>query len=362
MRVGINVAILSTRLSGVGYYALSLVQALARVGTDIEWVFFGADPSVDRLPRGENIHIEEVPRLVGVRRVLWEQTMLPRLAVQAGVEILHCPDFSRPILTSFPVINTIHDLSYYASDRFFPLARRTYKRSMVRVAIKRSVGIIADSYFTRQEILERFSIDLKRIFVIHLGVDSEQERQERITGPPFLLYVGTLEERKDIVTLVRAFTHLRERRRIPHRLILVGQQGWGWPTIQDAIKSSTFRHEIDVRGYISRDEVLELYRSADVFVYPSVYEGFGLPVLEAMSCGTPVICSRAASLPEVAGDAAEYFEPSSADDLAGAIERVLESAELHALLRRKGLERARLFSWDECARKHCEVYRNVLQA
>jgi glycosyltransferase involved in cell wall biosynthesis len=173
--------------------------------------------------------------------------------------------------------------------------------------------------------------------------------------------VGTLEERKDLVTLVRAFDVVRERGRILHRLMLVGQAGFGWSRIRTAIIGSRYRQDIEICGYLKREAMEELLQTADLFVYPSVYEGFGLPILEAMACGTPVVCSRAASLPEVAGNAAEYFEPASVEDLAAAIERVLSSTERQAELRRKGLERAKLFSWEECARRTLEVYREVMQ-
>jgi glycosyltransferase involved in cell wall biosynthesis len=140
----------------------------------------------------------------------------------------------------------------------------------------------------------------------------------------------------------------------------VGQPGFGWSQIKAAIAGSRYRQDIEICGYLKREAVEELLQTADLFIYPSVYEGFGLPVLEAMACGTPVVCSRAASLPEVAGDAAEYFEPSEVDDLAAATERVLSSTEKQAEMRQRGLERAKLFTWDECARKHLEVYKGLL--
>lgn len=344
----------------MGYYTLSLVQALVRVGGDIEWVLFGVAPSLGAIPRGENIRTLTAKGLVGVRRVVWEQLTLPRLAVQAGVNLLHCPDFSRPALNSIPVVNTIHDLSYWAPQPFFSLAKRVYKRTLAHFTVARSQRIIAVSHFSREEILRRFHVDKERVCVIYNGVDPVSPPPRLGEDRPFLLFVGTLEERKNIVRLIQAWTRLRVAGRIPHRLVLVGEHGWGWQKILTAIRESAFRGDIEARGYVGRDKVFALCAAADLFVYPSLYEGFGLPVLEAMACGTPVICSRAASLPEVAGDAAEFFDPASSEDLAATIERVLGSAELRAALRRKGLERASKFSWDECGRRHCQVYRDLL--
>jgi glycosyltransferase involved in cell wall biosynthesis len=255
-------------------------------------------------------------------------------------------------------VNTIHDLSFFQTQALFPATKRLYKRVVCSVALRRSRGIIAVSNFTRNEILRRFPIDQGKVVVIHNGFCAPPCGQ-RQGGSPYVLFVGTLEKRKDVATLVRAFGLLRRSRRIPHRLILVGQRGFGWGEIQAAIRSTSCPQDIDCLGHTKREEVERLFRGADLFVYPSTYEGFGLPILEAMACGTPVACSRAASLPEVAGDAAEYFEPASVDGLAEAMERVLGSAARQDELRRKGLERVKLFSWDECARRHLAVYREL---
>ena len=352
-------SLLSGSLAGVGYYALSLVRALARIQSGVELILVGADPAIDRIRGLERLPKAVVKNMNGLRRVAWQQTGLPYLASRLGLDLLHCPDFSRPLFCSVPVLNTIHDISYYAPQPFFPLAQRTYKRTLARVAMGQSAGILADSKFTREEIHRRFRIDERKVKVVHLGVDKASREVEKDANSPYMLFVGTLEERKDVTTLIRAFTFLRSRAGIPHRLILVGKCGFGWKKIKRAIDASPFREDIEFRGYEKRQEVLRLYGAADLFVYPSVYEGFGLPVLEAMAWGTAVVCSRAASLPEVAGDAAEYFEPGSVEGLATAMGRVLGSPERQAELRRKGLERVKLFSWDECARRHLAVYREL---
>jgi glycosyltransferase involved in cell wall biosynthesis len=362
MRVGIDVAILSSPATGIGFYTLHLVQALTRVERDIEFVLLGAAPSLlSSIPHGKNFQVHPAARLQGIKRSVWQQTALPWLAASTQIDALHCPDFSRPLFSSVPIVNTIHDLSYFAPQCFFSLSKRMYKRALGYLALKRSDRIIVDSEFTRREVLRRYPIDAQRVTVIHLGVNPVLRAHREKPKHPFLLFLGTLEERKNLVTLVRAFDVVRERDRISHRLVLVGQPGFGWSQIKAAIAGSRYCQDIEVCGYLEREAVEELLQTADLFIYPSVYEGFGLPVLEAMACGTPVVCSRAASLPEVAGDAAEYFEPTSVEDLAAAMEGVLSSTERQAELRRKGLERAKLFSWEECARRTLEVYREVLR-
>jgi len=367
MRIGVNVAVISGQMTGVGYHALSLVRALARVGKDIGWVLIGADPSTNSLnplPKGDNIQAIGADRgLDGARRAAWQQWALPRIAARAGVDLLYCPDYSRPAWSPVPVVNTIHDLSFYSSSPpFSPLAARLWKGALARLAIQRSARLIADSEFVRGEILQRFRIDPGRVVAIHLAAQDFGEEARQKPERPFLLFVGTLEVRKNLVTLIKAFTTLRAEGGIPHRLLLVGKQGYGWDQIGNAIAASPFRHEIEVRGYETNQEVSRLYRSADLLVFPSLYEGFGLPLLEAMACGLPVVSARAGSLPEVAGDAAEFFDPGSERDLAAAIERVLESPALQESLRRKGRERLKLFSWEECARRHCQLFREAFES
>jgi len=363
MRVGIDVAILSNPATGIGYFTLYLVQALARVERDIEFVLLGAPPSLlSSIPQGQNFRVSTAARLPGIKRSVWQQTALPWLAARTQVDLLHCPDFSRPFFSSVPIVNTIHDVSYLAPQPFFPFTKRMYKRALAHLALKHSDRITVNSEFTRMEVLRHYAIDPQRVTVIHHAFEPVLRKHREKPKHPFLLFVGTLERRKDVVTLVRAFNVVRERGRISHRLILVGQPGFGWSQIKAAIAGSCYRQDIEICGYLKREAVEALLQTADLFIFPSVYEGFGVPVLEAMASGTPVICSRAASLPEVAGDAAEFFEPSSVDDLAEAIERVLNSPERKAELHQKGLERAKQFSWEECARRHIEVYRKVLES
>lgn len=361
MRVGVDVSILSSQLTGIGRFALSLVRSLARCYPDTEWALLGAPRGFRGLPEGENITVHSADGLIGWRRAIWQQVILPGLVVRSRLDVLHCPDFSRPIKAGLPVVNTIHDLSYYSPREFFSLGNRTYKRVLTRFAINSSSWIVADSEFTGREIGRIFGQKVERRSVAYLGMDPMPKilvpRDER----PFVLHVGTLEERKNLLTLIRGFALACTQNAIPHRLILAGKPGRGFSKIQAAIGTCKQRGSIETPGYVSREGVLELYRRADLVVMPSIYEGFGLPVLEAMALGAPVVCSRAASLPEVGGDAVEYFDPSSPQELAAVLARVLGSQSLRSEMKRKGLERAKQFSWDDCARRYWDVYRRVAQ-
>ena len=178
---------------------------------------------------------------------------------------------------------------------------------------------------------------------------------------PYILYVGTLKPHKNIPTLIRAFALLRGRKEVEQQLLIVGDDPRWKQGLVSLCSQLGIAEYVSFFPHVAQAILPQVYAGADLMAMPSFIEGFGLPVLEAMACGTPVVCSRAASLPEVAGNAAEYFEPTSVDDLAAALERVLGSRELQQTLRWKGLERVKLFSWRECARRTLEVYRSVLE-
>lgn len=359
MRVAIDVSILSSPLTGIGRFAVSLVRRLAGSHENAEWVLLGLSSSVDGLSKGPNVVVHRTPALAGSRRMAWQQVALPRLASRYGAQVLHCPDFSRPLVCSVPIVNTIHDLSYYNKEAYFPLTKLLYKRSMARWTMKKSAALIAVSEFTRQEILSRFPDSQTPVFVARNAVDPVQQQSRLRPEYPFLLFVGTLETRKNVVRLVEAYSSLRTRERIAHRLVLAGGQGWGGKEILAAIQKSACKEDIEARGYVSQGELERLYQSTDAFIYPSLYEGFGLPILEAMAHGAPVICSDIAPHREVAADAADYFDPHSTASLAEAMERVLGSSGRQEALRIKGYRRVELFSWEDCARRHIEVYASV---
>lgn len=222
------------------------------------------------------------------------------------------------------------------------------------------------------QIVERLNVPESNVVAIHCGVNGEFTGIDRRQAPeavalatgkqgPYILYVGNLKPHKNVSCLLRAFALLRERRAIPHRLLIVGSDKKGTSSL--ALESSQLgiSDSTDFISGVEQGLLPKVYAGADVLVMPSRIEGFGLPVLEAMSCGTPVVCSNAASLPEVGGDAVAYFDPSNVEELSITLERVLDSPSLQDEMRKKGMQRAAKFSWQESVRKHVEVYRKVLQ-
>ena len=354
--------------SGIGTYLKNLLENYARM--ERQFSFRLACPrqeSVREFSSGRFTWVRADAPIYGLR----EQWQIPRAA--EGADLLHCPHYNVPCFYRGKLLVTIHDLTHIM-DRTFrrTLSSLVYARPMLAIASRKADQIVTDSEFTKLQIVDRLRVPPEKVTVIYLGVsphfhvcDHEEAFQAASSAlqlrGSYLLYIGALKPHKNIPTLIRAFALLCGRRKVEQQLLIVGDD----PKWKEGLVSLC--SQLGVAGHVSffphvvHAILPQVYAGADLMVMPSFIEGFGLPVLEAMACGTPVVCSRAASLPEVAGDAAEYFEPSSVDDLAAAMERVLGSPELQETLRRKGLERAKLFSWHECARRTLEVYRKVLQ-
>ncbi len=289
-----------------------------------------------------------------------------------GADLLHIPHYNAPLLHRGKLVVSILDLIHITD----PVYRRSlnswaYARPMLNLAARKAAHIVTISEYSKAQIVERLGVPPSKVTTIYCGVNSQfrcVERGEASTAvsetlglqAPYLLYVGNLKPHKNVSTLLQAFALLRKRRDIPQRLVILGDDvRWKHPLVEECSRLGIDDTAYFV-PYVSQELLPKVYAAADLFVTPSTIEGFGLPVLEAMACGTPVVCSCAASLPEVGGDAVLYFDPASPDELASTIERVLSSRELQDALRAKGLERAKQFTWEESTRKHIELYRQLL--
>jgi len=363
-RIVIDARILVT---GIGTYTFNLIASLKGKadGFTIRVLTWAKDAERMR-PLCDEVKVVDA-RIYTIR----EQFEIPWAA--RGADLLHVPHYNAPLLYRGKLLVTIHDLIPITDATFkWTVPSNIYARPMLNLVVRKAEHIVTNSEFTKNEIVERLRVSPAKITAIHLGVSphfcrrDHQEGAARVSGAlglnrPYLLFVGNLMPHKNLKTLIRAFALLRARKALEQELLIVGDsRRWRTRFLSEPQKQGV-AEVVRFVPHVSYEMLPWVYAAADLLVLPSFIEGFGLPVLEAMACGTPVVCSRAASLPEVAGDAAEYFEPSSAEDLAAAIERVLNSTERQTELRQKGVERAKGFSWDECARRHGEVYRNLLQ-
>jgi len=299
---------------------------------------------------------------------LREQVALPPLA--RGLDLFHAPHYNAPLAAPCPLVVTVHDLAHLALAHLFPSPlAQAYAHGMFRAVVTRARRLITDSFFTRAELRTHLGVDPDRVTVIHLGTDPRftpgptrgDHRRVRALGVRgrFVLYVGNVKPNKNVLGLVEAFSMLGSR---AGQLVIAGRRDrfrYGVDDFGTALASSPARDRIVATGEVTFDDIRALYRTASVAVLPSLYEGFGLPVLEAMACGTPVVASDRASIPEVADDAALLVDATSRDQLAAAIERVLEDTALRHTLIERGRRRVADFSWARAAEAHVAVYREA---
>ena len=354
--------------SGIGTYLRNLLENLATI--ENEYVFEVICPRMEVLRGLPSDRFRFVLAKSPIYS-LGEQWEIARLA--RHTQVLHSPHYNAPLLYRGNLVVTIHDLTHVTDPTFKrTLAARFYARPMFNFVARRADRIIADSEFTKQQIVEHLAILPSKVVVVYLGVSdhfSPHDRGQAVLRVsslpdlkrPYILFVGNLKPHKNVRTLIHAFSQMRAHKDFDHQLLILGgDRKWKEGLVNECGKLG-INDRVLFASHVPYEDLPSVYAAAEILVMPSFIEGFGLPVLEAMACGTPVVCARAASLPEVAGDAAEYFEPSSVDDLAVALERVLGSRELRETLRHKGLERVKLFSWHECARRTLDVYRQVLE-
>lgn len=353
MRIGIDIQSTLGQKTGIGLYTANLLRALRQVAAHHEYVELAWGPPLE---------------LRTDQRIYWQQWALPRRAKKARVDILHVPGFDAPFFKPCPVVLTVHDLIGRIFPHNLPPVSRFYWSFWLPYSIRWADIIIADSECTRKDLINWTDVSPERIRVVHLGVDAvfqpiqhdmalESVRAKYKLPEEFVLYVGTIEPRKGLDTLLIAYAMLVDE--IPHDLVIAGKPGWYTKSLCQLVEVYKLRRRVHFIGYVTDDDLPKLYNLAALFVYPSRYEGFGLPPLEAMACGVPVICSNAASLPEVVGDAAYVVPPDAPEVLAAAIRQVLENHQLRAAMRSKGLERAKRFTWEETARRTIAIYEKL---
>jgi glycosyltransferase involved in cell wall biosynthesis len=373
MRVGLTAYLAHRgadyRSAGVSIYTEHLLTRLPRAAPENSYVaFVGPDaPPFDSVERVET----RLPTYRPAVRIGWEQTGLVVEAARRHIDLLHGTVNVLPAAFRKPAVVTVHDLSFLAKPRTLPLSKALYLRYAVRLSARAARRVIAVSQSTKKDVVEAFGVDPEKIDVVYPGVDErfrplpEVERatfrQSLTGGRPYILHVGTLQPRKNVDVLVRAFARLKTREEIPHLLLLAGARGWMYDSVFRLVSDLGLQPDVRFADYVAPADLPLWYNCADVFAYPSAFEGFGLPVLEAMACGLPVVTSASSSLLEVAGDAAITVEPGSDEALAQGVARILNQEGLRERLRGAGLLRVRGWTWDATARATAEVYRRTLE-
>jgi glycosyltransferase involved in cell wall biosynthesis len=368
MRFCIDAHAIGRHLTGNEVYVRSLLEGYAALDKKSEFIAYTS-------VRGAEEH---VPARILTRRV--SENPFVRLGVDLARRVREdCPDllhvqYTSPLFCAAPVVVSIHDVSYLEHPEFFPAARRIQLRWTVERTVRRAAKILTLSEFSRQGIARAYSLDPSKIAVVPAACAeifkpvSRTKAKSFVEGRfqvahPFVLCVGDLQPRKNPLGLIRAFEELVATcPELPHHLVMVGKDTWFAPRVHQAAENSPFGNRIHFTGYVDDSELLQLYNACDIFVFPSFYEGFGIPILEAMACGRAVACANTSAMPEVAGSAAVLFDPHRTEEMAAAMRDLLRNAELRARKERLGLQNATRFSWRGTARQTLDVYYEVAGA
>ena len=370
VRIGIDGRYITDHFPGIGRYTYNLAANIPDVDPDAEFVLLH-DPrllntryDLERLALNPNLRL--LPMDVPTRS-LKEQHQLRSLAKWLSLDLLHSPYFIKPYWLPCPSVVTIHDLIPMIYPQHLPHRWTTWiLRATARLAARRATHIIGVSESTKRDLTRLFGTPHEKITVTYEAADErfrpldsqQRENTVRTYGLPerYILYLGINKPHKNLAFLLQVFRDLRTET----KLVLAGKEDPRYPQVRDEVRRLGLDDRVLFLGEVADSDLPLIYSGAEVFVFPSLYEGFGLPVLEAMACGTPVICSNTSSLPEIVGDAAVTLDPQDKGGWVAALTEVLENEELRGELKAKSLVQAAKFSWQKAARETMAVYRSVL--
>ncbi len=365
MKVAVDATAVPARLTGAGVYAARLLAALALRGEVGLEVFVAPGSAAVLAAPGLELRPVRAAELGRPARIAWTHLAAGRAARAAGADLLHGIHYELPRRGRLPQVVTVHDLTLVTHPQWHEPGKVRFFRWAMRRAVRAADRVLCVSATTAHDLTMHLGVEVERIDVTPLGTDLRPASEQAVAGlrrrlgldGPYLLGLGTLEPRKDLPTLVRAFTAVAGE--LPHTLVLAGLAGWGAGAVAAAVAASGVADRILLAGYVPEADKAALFTGADLFAYPSHYEGFGLPVLEAMACGTPVVTTTGGSLPEVAGDAALLVEPGDADALAVAVGKLVGDPGERVALVQRGMVRAAGFTWNRCAALTAAAYRRV---
>jgi glycosyltransferase involved in cell wall biosynthesis len=371
-RIGIDFHVASGIYQGVRTYLTNLIETMPKVEEELTYFIYAKNPKkLNFLTSNDSkVTLKKLPYASGRLNLL---IGFPICAIRDNLSIVHC-QYVLPPLISCKTVVTIHDILFESHPEYFPEVHRKLLKFFIPFSAKRANRIISVSEFTKKQIIKYYGIPEKKISVIHEGASnkfapvSDKDLIASVLSKygvkkKYILFVGRIEPRKNIIGLLKAFEYIKKRGNKDLCLVIVGNQDriFQENALFDKIKEMQIESDIVFTGGVSENELPVLYNSAEVLVYPAFAEGFGLPVLEAMACGTPVITSNTTSLPEVVGEAAILVNPYSTEEIGQAIGKILDNDNLRQELIDRGLQRAENFSWEEAAKKTIEVYKEVLR-
>jgi glycosyltransferase involved in cell wall biosynthesis len=376
VHVGLNAQLLSLRQSyrgaGISWYIFNLIKNLPAVSPDhFLYSVFLSDRAFESQANGVSLRFTQLPTHRPLIRIFWEQFIQPAVLKKSGIELLHALAFVAPVIGSTPFVVTIFDLSFIRFPDAFRPFNRWYLRQFTGLSARRARAVITISESTRQDVINLLNLPASQVHTIYCGVDENFKpmsqadiaafKAAKSLPEEFILFLGTLEPRKNIDGLIKAYAqwHQADPKALP--LVIAGGKGWYYEHIFSQVELLNLTDCIRFPGYVPQEELPLWYNAATLFAYPSFFEGFGLPVLEAMACGTPVVTSTAASLPEVTGSdgAARLVPPEDTETLARALAEISHQPDLRVYMSERGLARAAQFSWQTTAQQTTAIYERV---
>ncbi len=366
MNVGIDASriALTNERTGTENYTLNLIEAIKKLDKENKYVLY-----LNKLPKYFEIaHANVSTRYIPMIR-LWTQIRLAFECLVNPPEILFIPAHTIPFIRrpKMKTIATIHDLGAEFFGQYHQFPHKLYLSWTTKYMAKNATHLIAVSESTKKDLVKLFNVSPKKISVVHEAVNSDLFHKRELAEinlvkkefgltKPYLLFVGTIQPRKNLINLIEAFSKLKIKNL---DLVLVGKAGWLFEEIYQAPKNFGVEERVKFLGYVSEDKLPALYSGAEIFVYPSFYEGFGLPILEAMACGVPVLASNTASIPEVSGGNALLVNPNKVSEIASGLETLVKNKSKRELLAAKGLEWVKNFTWEKTAAETISVFERV---
>ena len=375
MKIGFDLDSLTLRSGGIGRYGVNLINHIAKILQAEEEMFVFFHKSFDRSYLNKHKNLKLIKKYTQIKsNVLRKAVFLPISIKRLKLDLFHGVDhIGIPFLyksKTCQYVVTIHDLITKIYPHTFPIKQRIVQNTLLPHILSKADKIIFVSRSTEDDVKKFYPQHAEKVKVIYEGVEpqfyprSKDEVVEVLNKYKihfkYFLFLGTLEPRKNIIRLIEAFIRLKQEGNVETRLVITGRKGWLYKEIMEKIQQSPFSQDIVFTGFIDDEDLPFLYSGAEMFLYPSLYEGFGLPVLEAMACGTPVITSNLSSLPEVTGEAGILIDPLKVEEIFQAMEKLSADKELREELQKKGLERAKLFSWKRAAKETLELYKEML--
>jgi len=369
MRIGINILYLLPEIArGTGTYALALLQSLAEIDSSNHYFVFtnreGRSLSLSKQPNFHHI-VCPVPGKYRALRYAWEQLVLPLQLRHYNIDVLHSLGYVGPVHSSSAHVLTIHDLNFLELKRNFPILKRVFFRLFSTASARTADRVLAVSEFSREQMITSLKLPPEKVEVVHSGpglldladiADAREVKEQYSLPEQYVAAFGRRKPHKNLQRLVEGFAQIADV--VPHTLVLIGDM----PGNMLQFSTPAIMNRVRRLGELPANHVLAVLQGADLFILPSLYEGFGLPVLEAQAVGVAVACSNAASLPEIAGEGALYFDPRSADSISSAILKSLSDQSLRDALVKKGHENLRRFSWEATARATLALYRSVYES